>query len=175
MSTDPSGIDYVAVLADLEAKRDKLDAAIAGIRTMLGIPGAATSSATTGGGSNGGSTEIETDTFFSLSIPDAAKKYLGMRKKPATTPEIAEALRRGGQTNAASEGFGNTLGSVLARVYNSGGGIVRVGRGTWGLAEWYPNKPRKPANKTQKNGESQESSSSSEDTGSDESDVDPTS
>jgi hypothetical protein len=151
MSSDPTNIDYAAVLADLEAKRDKLDAAIAGIRTMLGMPAGATTGATTGGGGNGGSTEIESDTFFSLSIPEAAKKYLGMRKKPATTPEIMEALKRGGQTNAGSEGFSNTLGSIMARVYNNGGGIVRVGRGTWGLAEWYPNKPRKPSGKNQKN------------------------
>lgn len=173
MSSESTGIDYAAVLADLEAKRDKLDAAIAGIRTMLGLSAAAGSSATASSGSNGGSTEIEADTFFSLSIPDAAKKYLGMRKKPATTPEISEALRRGGQTNASSDGFGNTLGSVLARVYNGGGGIVRVGRGTWGLAEWYPNKPRKPSNKTAKNGESQEAGSAGADEDQDE--IDPAS
>ncbi|MCA9906576.1 MAG: hypothetical protein H7A18_03225 [Sinobacteraceae bacterium] len=158
MSADPSNIDYAAVLADLEAKRDKLDAAIAGIRTMLGMPAGVSSAASVGSAGSNGSTEIEADTFFSLSIPDAAKKYLGMRKKPATTPEIVEALRRGGQTHAGGESFGNTLGSVLARVYGNGGGIVRVGRGMWGLAEWYPNKPRKPSAKAQK-GESQDDSS----------------
>jgi hypothetical protein len=157
MSTDSTGIDYAAVLADLETKRTQLDAAIAGIRTMLGMPAGAAGPAAASVNSNGGSTEIEADTFFSLSIPDATKKFLGMRKKPATTPEIGDALKRGGQTHAGSESFGNTLGSVLARVYSNGGGIVRVGRGMWGLAEWYPNKPRKPSTKAQK-GESQDGS-----------------
>jgi hypothetical protein len=32
----------------------------------------------------------------------------------------------------------NTVGSVLTRRFNQTGDIVKVGRGVWGLAEWYP-------------------------------------
>ncbi len=147
MSSDPSGIDYAAVLADMEAKRAQLDAAIAGIRVMLGLP-AGTAGVATPSPQPTNSAEIAPDSFFGLSIPDAAKKFLALRKRAATTPEIADGLQRGGQPNASSESFPNTVGSVLARVYANGAGIVRVARGTWGLAEWYPNKPRKPVPKT---------------------------
>jgi len=34
----------------------------------------------------------------------------------------------------------NTIGSVLTRRMNEVGDVVRVGRGTWGLREWYPNR-----------------------------------
>jgi hypothetical protein len=32
----------------------------------------------------------------------------------------------------------NTIGSVLTRRMAEVGDVVRVGRGTWGLKEWYP-------------------------------------
>lgn len=147
MSSDPCGIDYAAVLADLEAKRAQLDNAIAGIRVMLGLPSGPLVGSASLPQPAASAAEIASDAFFGLSIPDAAKKFLAMRKRTATTPEIVDGLKRGGQQNAASENFANTVGSVLARVYSSGAGIVRVARGTWGLAEWYPNKPRKPGPK----------------------------
>jgi len=150
MNSDTPVIDYAAVLADLESRRAQLDVMIAGVRTMmLGMPATSGATPSNGGGAPPTSTEIESDTFFSLSIPDAAKKFLGMRKKPATTGEIGDALRRGGQTHAigsnSPEVFNNTLNSILNRAYRSGAGVVKVGRSTWGLADWYPNKPRKPA------------------------------
>lgn len=150
MASENGTVDYVAVLADLEAKRSQIDAAIAGISVMLGqaAPPASIGAQGAAGNSGGATAEIQPDSFFSLSIPDAAKKYLGMRKRTATTPEIVEALRRGGQQNAGSENYSITVGTVLNRAYTNGTGIVRVSRGTWGLAEWYPNKPRKPASKS---------------------------
>lgn len=42
MDTLSGGIDYAAVLADLEANRDGLDAAIAGVKQMLGQASAST-------------------------------------------------------------------------------------------------------------------------------------
>jgi hypothetical protein len=42
----------------------------------------------------------------------------------------------------------NTVGSVLTRRFAQVGDIVRVGRGTWGLADWYPNRTfKKPGPK----------------------------
>jgi hypothetical protein len=32
------------------------------------------------------------------------------------------------------------VGSVLSRRFDQVGDIVKVGRGVWGLAEWYPNR-----------------------------------
>lgn len=139
MSSDPSGIDYVAVLADMKAKRARLDAGIAAIEAMLKLPGGAT----TPSPQSPAAVEIVSGMFSGLSIPDAAKKFLAVRKHQATTPQIVEGLRQGGQRNAASRSFPNTVASVLARVDANAAGIVHVGRGTWALAEWAPAKSRK--------------------------------
>ena len=95
---------------------------------------------------DGNASSIQSDTFFNLSIVDATKKFLAMRKGVATTVEITDALRRGGQINAGQETFPVTLTSILHRGYRQGAGVIRTGRGTWGLSEWYPNKAKKPSN-----------------------------
>lgn len=140
MANSDLAVNYEAVLADLRAKRDKLDAAIAGIEAMLGVAPSALSqpeSATVATGQ-----DIQFDTFFNLSIPDAARKLLTMRKRAQTTQEITSALEAGGFKHQ-SEAFGNTVGSVLNRIDKAGGDIVKVGRAKWGLAAWYPNGKRK--------------------------------
>jgi len=136
MESDNQAIDYQAVLADLRAQRAKLDAAIAGIETMLGL-------AFLGNGAQSvpgqGSQVLPPDAFFGMSIVEAAKKYLAFKKKPQTTSEIAEALEKHGFVNR-SENFGNTVGAGLSR--NADGpspAFAKVSRGTWGLISWYPN------------------------------------
>ena len=68
-------IDYEAVLADLEAKKAALDSAIAGIRQMLSL-GAQSGAGQAGRGAD--SVSVESDTFFGMSIGDAAKKFLSL-------------------------------------------------------------------------------------------------
>jgi hypothetical protein len=150
MSSDPQGIDYSAVLADLEAKQAAIANAITVIRTLVSlnvqaiqIPSVATNMFPVQ--SPQADTELREDSFFNMTIVEAARKYLALRKRPATTPDVIDALRRGGQQNSSAASFHITVGSVLNRAYSQGAGIVRVARGTWGLAEWYPNKPRKPS------------------------------
>lgn len=159
MAEETSPIDYAAVLADLEAKRAQIDAAIAVIRPLAlggGLPaGAAITPGTGAVNINSQAAELREDTFFNLSIPEATKKYLGMRKKTASTPEIIDALTRGGQVNSSSENFKKTVASVLDRLDSTGAGVVRVARGTWGLASWYPNRPRK-GSQGAKNGDEKE-------------------
>lgn len=145
MPDNDLNINYEAVLEDLRAKRDRLDAAIRGIETILGLQSSGVALPVASGPSAPASQEVEPDSFFGMSIPDAIRKYLGMKKKPQSTQEIANALDRGGLTHQ-SENFGNTVGSILHRIDNSGGDIVRVGRGTWGLATWYPGARRKRPN-----------------------------
>lgn len=134
-------VNYENVLADLRAKRDKLNAAIAGIETMLGI---VPTDAPKGdaGANDRGQQEVRFDTFFGLSIPDAVRKLLNMRKRALPTQEIASALETGGLKHQ-SGAFANTVGSVLNRIDKAGGDIVKVGRAQWGLASWYPNMKRK--------------------------------
>lgn len=134
-------VNYENVLADLRAKRDKLNAAIAGIETMLGIMPADAPSGELGANDRG-QQEVQFDTFFGLSIPDAVRKLLNMRKRAMPTQEIASALEAGGLKHQ-SGAFGNTVGSVLNRIDKAGGDIVKVGRAQWGLASWYPNMKRR--------------------------------
>lgn len=149
-------VNYENVLADLRAKRDKLNAAIAGIETMLGIM---PTDAPKGDGSAGdrGQQEVQFDTFFGLSIPDAVRKLLNMRKRALPTQEIASALEMGGFKHQ-SGAFGNTVGSVLNRIDKAGGDIVKVGRAQWGLASWYPNmKRRRNGGKSDQDGQNGDS------------------
>lgn len=135
MATNDLSVDYQAVLADLKTKRDKLNAAIAGIEVMLGISSSASIAAPSESGTPGNVT-IESDTFFNLSTPDAVRKYLRMSKKPKTTSEITAALEQGGFTHQ-SDDFANTVGAILARLASKQAGISKVARATWGLSEWY--------------------------------------
>lgn len=132
-----TGVDYASVLVDLRARRDALDKAIAAIEPLVGQG----TMATAGSASQITPTKIRSDTFFGMSIPDAAKKYLAMSKKPRSTPEISAALLSGGMTSVSGN-FANSVGSVLNRQDKIGGDIVRVSRGLWGLAEWYPGRKR---------------------------------
>lgn len=125
------GVDYAGVLADLKAKRDALDKAIAAIEMVTG------QSTTTGTAQSGTTEEIRDDAFFGMTIPDAAKKLLAIKKRPQSTQEIAELLRSGGMLNT-SDNFANTVGTVLNRADRNNAGIVKVGRGKWGLSDWYP-------------------------------------
>lgn len=137
-----STVDYGSVLADLKAKRDQLNTAIAAIEQLQGL---APSVAVVGVGGVGSQVEdaLRDDSFFQMSIPDAARKFLAMKKKPMSTPEIANALKAGGVTTLKPDSFANTVGSVLNRSDKNDAGIVKVGRGKWGLAEWYPGRKRK--------------------------------
>lgn len=132
-------IDYEAVLADLKARRDQLNSAIAAIELISGS-GAISSSVQVPGQS--GAAKIEPDSFFGLTIVDAAKKYLGMMKRPQGTQGITDALKDGGYLFTSEQPV-QTVASVLARSDSKGGDIVRVGKGMWGLPEWYPNRPRR--------------------------------
>ncbi len=136
-----TGVDYTFVLADLKARRDALDKAIAAIEQITG-------QSVAGSVPQSGSVleEIRDDSFFGMSIPEATKKLLSLKKRAISTQEIAELLKQGGMTHT-SENFANTVGSVLNRVHKNDGGIVNISRGKWGLAEWYPN--RRKINKKQ--------------------------
>jgi len=141
-------VDYEAVLADLQDKRAKLDAAIAAIEQyILGRPAPTTSTPPPETGS--GEVEealaasvlekaIQDDTFFSLSATEAARKYLMMTKRPAATGDMADALRHGGYLTTAKNFYSN-LYTTLKRSND----FVNV-KGKWGLAEWYPNRPKNP-------------------------------
>ncbi len=144
MTTDIRGIDpYEAVIADLKAQRDKIDETIALLSGLRG--GTAAASAPT---QTGHVVVVETaGMYLGMSIVDAAKKLLSLRKRTLGNVEIARELQDGGLAMNSKDPV-NTIGSVLTRRFNEVGDVVKVGRGIWGLKEWYPNRTFKPASKS---------------------------
>jgi len=129
-------IDYKAVLDDLKARKAKLEVTIENLESLLGTGGLSDS-----GGSASTSTAkgIEADTFIGMNILQAAEKYLQMTGRPAKTLEqIARALDQGWL--AVSQA---SVSTILRRRDNGESPVTRVGRALWGLAVWYPNKPRR--------------------------------
>jgi len=136
---------YDLVIADLEAKRAQIDAAI---ETMKGLKEmmAGISPVVSGGvfynppPINGPQQpqpfdmeKISSDAFFNLSIGDAAAKFLKMvNRKPQGTKIIIEAFERGGLKGKSYA----SVYSVLSRRQNQEKDVVNV-NGDWGLASWY--------------------------------------
>jgi len=140
MSTDP--IDYAAILADLEAKKAAVEAAIATLRSARAMGALGQSTDAGGAISVGGGIpslvggEVPEGAFLEKSIPEAAKLYLEIVKKKQTTRQIAEALHKGGMESTTSKNWLKIVHAALVRSRKSGA-LVKVGT-HWGLAGWYP-------------------------------------
>lgn len=129
---DKQSNHYDMVLADLQAEKANIEAAITALMKLRGRKGAGIIVSKTETQKTE-SSEIQHDTFFGLSIPEATKKYLRIAGKPArSTSEIVEALGRGGLTTKYA-----TVASVLWRASANGEGLKKVGKAMWGLSEWY--------------------------------------
>ncbi len=136
MSND---IDYAAVLMDLKAKRSALDSAITGLEQWLSlktgqIPEVNQTLARVDRTGQPG--EIQSDTFFGTSIPDAIRKCLRIMKRPMALTEITKALQDGGLLTTAKD-LASTISATLTRIKRTDGDVLQV-QGKWGLAEWYP-------------------------------------
>lgn len=141
MSDETAGIDpYEAVLADLHAKRDQIDQAIAAIEGLRSGAPAAQKSATPAGNHGGANNGVDgPGALLGLSIAEATKKLLAAKRQPLKNPDIATLFKAGGLV-LNSKDWVNTIGAVLTRRADTIGDIVKVERGTWGLKEWYPNR-----------------------------------
>ncbi len=135
MTAESTSFDpYEAVLADLKAKRAQLDQAIAAIEAVkvgVTVPGMSGSAETPAVPAEG------PGAYLGMTITEAAKKLLAARRQHLRNPDIAAAFKVGGLTLISADPV-NTIGAVLTRRANEVGDIVKVGRGTWGLKEWYP-------------------------------------
>lgn len=142
---------YAAVLADLRAKRAEIDNTIRILEQMSGLKLSDVGGAVQWVQSNGEASDEapanDAGLFLGMSIVDASKKLLALRKRAMGNPEIARELAAGGLAMTASDPV-NVVGSVLTRRFNQVGDIVKISRGTWGLKEWYPNRTFKPAGKS---------------------------
>jgi hypothetical protein len=138
MSTESKDFDpYAIVLADLRAKREQIDQAIQAIESvrMGGIPGQQNGQIP--GPAPSTSMPLEPGAFHGLSIAEAAIKLLSVRKRQLSNGEILAEFRSGSFHMSSADPI-NTIGAVLTRRFKETGDIVRVGKGTWGLKEWYP-------------------------------------
>lgn len=138
-------IDYQSVLADLLRRREEMDKTIAGICAILNVPVPSGPGPTgNGGGStrSEGSREIRSDTFFNMKAPEAVKAFLGMAKRPQSVKEIQDALEQGGFITQAKDLYNNLYTAILRM--DKDGSVVKV-HGKWGLAEWYPARPKPKA------------------------------
>lgn len=131
---------YELVLADLKAKRDQIDQMIQNFEAFRAGGAMRAVSATSVAGSfapnapTGGPGAL-----LGMTISEAAKKILTSRREPMRNPDIAAAFKAGGLVLNSADPV-NTIGAVLTRRFNEVGDIVKIGRGTWGLKEWYPNR-----------------------------------
>ncbi len=139
---------YAVVLADLRAKRQQIDHAIAAIEALQsGSIGAATGTGIAHGRSvDSARPTADHGALLGMSIADAAKKVLQAKRGKLTTPEIVSLLEQGGVVLTSAD-KNNTVGSLLLRRFYNVGDIVRVNRGVWGLQEWYPGRKFTKGNK----------------------------
>lgn len=135
MSENDTRMDaYRMVLEDLEKRKMEIEAAIAGITSLMGESDT-TSCLPVAPPARQEPCHVESGSFADLTLTEAAQRYLGMVKEPQSTAEIAEALDRGGYPTK-SRNFRNTVRSVLDRHAKTVREIVKVQK-NWGLAEWY--------------------------------------
>ena len=125
-----NGINYAAVLADLEAKRAQLDSAIAAIKVLMEQTGAmaATSPPVP---RIAGLSQVPPRVFLGLSISAAARMLLEMMQRRLSIPEIMQGLRSGGLNLSK---YRNVY-AIMRQRESDQGDVINV-KGQWGLAEW---------------------------------------
>lgn len=128
MSTETSGDWMETALADLEARKNKIDTMIAHIRELQTQGGAPSP----GPSGPGGATRP--DAFLQMSIPEASKKHLAAARQKQSTTDLMAALEKGGLPPVKY----NTLYAILRRREKQVGDIINL-QGDWALKEWYPN------------------------------------
>ena len=142
------GIDYKAVLADLEAKESAIKAAKEAIGRVIAVgadQGVGATTATTPRPDQ--QTSVRFDSFFQMSLPAAITKFLEMSKCPQTVSDMTKALLDGG-FKTTSKNLMPIVRSNLSRM-KSNGEVVNID-GKWGLSAWYPaarTVPAKPKGK----------------------------
>ena len=136
MSSDatPKATPFDSAIAEVESKMADLTVTLAMLLRLKGEHQGNISVAFPAA-SRGGDSEISHDSFFNMTIGDAAKKYLGMVKATKSTAVIANALEQGGLKHS-SKNFATTVRSILGPRED----FTRVPNGDWGLTEWYGRK-----------------------------------
>jgi hypothetical protein len=136
------GVNYEALLADLEAKKARIEALIAGIREFMGAspssgleaaPPVPNASPVVKQEKPSAAIATAPDTFFRMTLPDAIKKYLNTVKRKQSVPQITVGLEAGGFPHRSRD-FRGTVRTTLKR--GEPHIFQRFSRGEWGLTEW---------------------------------------
>jgi hypothetical protein len=130
MDQDLTHID--ATIAALEGWLERISTAIGTLKYFRSQGGSLPEMPPLAGVRASSSGEISHDTFFKMTVPDAAEKYLKLAKKTKPTSEIAASLLKGG-LKSTSKDFTGMVKTVLSRDAR----FVKVNK-EWGLDEWYP-------------------------------------
>ena len=125
---------YRVVLEDLKKRKTAIEAAIAGITSLMGESEPTYRPACRLPLPKAKSLVTSSLVICRSDVNRSRPTYLEMVKEPQSTAEIAEALERGGYPTK-SRNFRNTVRSVLDRHAKTVGEIVKVQK-NWGLAEW---------------------------------------
>jgi hypothetical protein len=139
----PETNPYDAAIADLEARIRSMQITLETLKQLRGGDG--TSFSAPSAAARLGDSEVQHDSFFGMTIADAAKKYLAMMKTTKSTADIAAGLEQGGLKHSSKD-FSTTVRSILG----SREDFLRVPNGDWGLSEWYPGKGRGKKAKAEK-------------------------
>ncbi len=78
---------------------------------------------------------LPSDAFFRMTVQDSIKKCLNIFRRPMTAKDITKALDEGGLTHQAKNLYA-TVYPTLLRMHITDE-VARVGKGEWGLSEWY--------------------------------------
>jgi hypothetical protein len=128
-------INYAAVLADLEAKRAELDAAIAAIKAIIRQTGAMAATAAPVP-RIAALSQVPPKAFAGLSTSAAARRLLEMMQRRLTMKEIMQGLQAGG---LKPNKYLNVYAILRQReAYKAD--VINV-NAKWGLAEWNPEIP----------------------------------
>ncbi len=134
-------IDYIQIIADLEAKRTALDNAIVSLKAVaasgaLGLSdGIIPTMAMPFAASGASAGEVPDGAFHGKTIPAAIKLFLGLMHNKQTARQISDGLKKGGM-ESTSKWFDKIVYATLDRLRKAGE-VVKI-EGHWGLPEWYP-------------------------------------
>src|ERR1039458_1870092 len=101
MDQDPTHID--ATIAALEGWLERISTAIETLKYFRSQGGSLPNMPPLAGVRSSSNGEISHDTFFKMTVPDAAEKYLKLVKKTKPTSEIATSLLNGGLKSTSKD------------------------------------------------------------------------
>jgi len=131
-------VDYDKLLEALLEDRTNLDRLIAWVQTKRGHAETEMPTPTLPGlkpGEIPRFPRLSSDAFFRMKVPDAIREFLRIAKRPRTAKQITAGLEAGGLTHKAQNLYA-TVYPTLLRMERANE-VARVGKGEWGLSEWY--------------------------------------